>query len=212
MPLGDLVADLLRSVDGLVEASMRCGVIPSMGRIPDELAQESRAAATATGMSRVLTGLAALHSAEAHAMLGEQHACERALDVAGADLSQVEKADAAMDLFSPTQHGRLAGSCYLALGQPKRAQIILEQTVGAFHYPSKSQAIVLGNLALAYIRQRSLDEAAAALHRAIDVVELTWGAGGLNIVFSAGRELRAWPRVSSVRHVDDRLLALVASA
>jgi hypothetical protein len=44
---------------------------------------------------------------------------------------------------------------------------------------------VLGNLALARIRQQKLDEAAATLHSAIDVVEMTWGGGGLNIVFGA---------------------------
>ncbi|WP_018790317.1 hypothetical protein [Salinispora arenicola] len=77
---------------------------------------------------------------------------------------------------------------------------------------SKSQAIVLGNLALARIHQQKLDEAAAALHSAIDVVEMTWGGGGLNVVFGAGRELRPWRQVPVVQDVYDRLLTLMAAA
>ncbi len=71
---------------------------------------------------------------------------------------------------------------------------------------------MLGNLALACIRQQKLDEAAAALHSAIDVVEMTWGGGGLNIVFGAGRELRPWRQVAAVQDVYDRLLALMTAA
>ncbi|WP_222722525.1 hypothetical protein [Actinomadura alba] len=107
---------------------------------------------------------------------------------------------------------RLAGSCYLFLGDAKRAEPILDGTAQALRDRSKSQAIVLGNLALARIRQQKLDEATAALHNAIDVVEMTWGGGGLNIVFGAGRELRPWRQVPVVQDVYDRLLTLIAAA
>lgn len=70
----------------------------------------------------------------------------------------------------------------------------------------------MGHLTLAYIPQAKLDEAAATLHRAIDVIELTWGGGGLNIVFSAGRQLRPWRHVHAVQDVYDRLLALMATS
>jgi hypothetical protein len=98
------------------------------------------------------------------------------------------------------------------LGRPQRAQPILGRTAEALRDRSKSQAIVLGNLALAWIRQGKLDEATAVLHRAIDVVETTWGGGGLNIVFGAGRELRPWRHVATVQDVYDRLLTLIAAA
>jgi hypothetical protein len=80
------------------------------------------------------------------------------------------------------------------------------------HDRSKSQAIVLGNLTLACIRQGNLDEATARLHEAIDVIELSWGGGGLNIVFGAGRELRSWRHLPVVHDVYDRLLSLMAAA
>lgn len=169
-------------------------------------------AETTKNKSHVLTGLAILHAAEAYAMLRQRQDCTRALGQAEWHFGQIETADPAIDLFSPTQHGRLAGSCYLFLQDAPRAQLILEPTAQALQDRSKPHAIVVGNLALAYIRQRKLDEATATLHKAIDVVEVTWGGGGLNIVFSAGRELRPWRQVSSVQDVYDRLFTLMAAA
>ena len=145
-------------------------------------------------------------------MLGQRQDCEQALGRAQMHFERIDTADAAADLFSPTQHGRLAGSCYLFLNDAGRAEPILESTAQALCDRSKSQAIVLGNLALACIRQKKLDEAAAWLHSAMEVVEMTWGGGGLGIVFGACRELRPWRRLPVVQDVYDRLLALMAAA
>jgi transcriptional regulator with XRE-family HTH domain len=176
------------------------------------LALATRTAETTEQSSRVLAGLAVLHAAEARAMLGQSQDCERALRLAQLHFDQIDSSDDAIGLFSPTHYGRLAGSCYLFLNQAERAQQILEATANDLRNRSKSQAIVLGNLSLACIRQGKLYEAAATLHKAIDVVELTWGGGGLNIVFLAGRELRPWRQVAAVEAVYDRLLALMAAA
>ena len=54
-----------------------------------------------------------------------------------------------------------------------------------------------------------VDEAAGRLHEAIDVIELNWGGGSLNII-GAGRELRPWRTVPVVQDVYDRLLTLIA--
>ncbi|MGI5223191.1 helix-turn-helix domain-containing protein [Nocardia sp. CA-290969] len=162
--------------------------------------------------SHALAGLAVLHAAEAYAMLGQRRDCEQALSTAEGHFERISITDAALDLFSHTQYGRLAGSCYLFLGEAERAQPILESTADELRDRSKSQAIVLGNLALACIRQRKLDEAAAALHDAIDIVETTRGGGGLNMVFGAGRELGPWRDVAEVQDVYDRLLGLMAAA
>jgi hypothetical protein len=160
----------------------------------------------------VLAGLAVLHAAEAYAMVGQRQDCERSLADAETHFEQISMTDAAMDLFSPTQHGRLAGSCYLFLEDAKRAQPILESTAKRLQDQSKSQAIVLGNLAVAYIRQQKIEEAAAVLHRAIDVVEATRGGGGMNVVFGAAQSLRPWRNVVEVQEVCDRLLGLMVSA
>ncbi len=165
----------------------------------------------ADGTSHVLAGLATLHTAEAHAMLGQRRDCEQALTAADRHFDQINDDDLARDLYSPTQPGRLAGSCYLFLDRPQEAQPILEATAHELRDRSKSQAIVLGNLSLAYLRQRRPDDAAAVLHQAVDVIELTWGGGGLNIVFAACRELQPWRHVPAVQDVYDRVLALLAT-
>ena len=144
-------------------------------------------------------------------MLGQRRDCEQALAAADSSFDQVDDGDLARELYSPTQPGRLAGSCYLFLDRPQEAQPILEATARELRDRSKSQAIVLGNLSLAYLRQGQADDAAAVLHHAIDVIELTWGGGGLNIVFAACRELQPWRHVSAVQDVYDRVLALMAT-
>jgi transcriptional regulator with XRE-family HTH domain len=170
-----------------------------------------QAAETAGRASHVLAGLAVLHSAEAHAMLGQRTRCEHALSAADQQFSATSAEDPAIDLYYPAQSGRLAGSCYLFLGDPCLAARILEETARQLEGRSKSEAIVLGNLALAYLRQDRLDEAVAAVHKAIDVIEVTWGGGGLNVVFAAGRELRERQHVPIVRDVCDRLLTLISA-
>ncbi|MER6577153.1 helix-turn-helix transcriptional regulator [Nonomuraea sp. NPDC001023] len=159
--------------------------------------------------SEVLRGLALLHLAEAHAMLSARAACEAALAEADTCFGRVDDADAAIDLFSSSQFSRMAGSCYLFLKDHRRARSLLERTALALDDQSKARAIVLGNLALAAIRQGDLDVAAARLHQAIDVIEVNWGGGGLNIVFRASRDLRSWPDVPAVQDVQDRLLSLM---
>jgi tetratricopeptide (TPR) repeat protein len=126
---------------------------------------------TTAGASQVLAGLAMLHVAESHAMLGERRDCEQALEAAAAQFGRIQPDDPAIDLFSPTQPGRLAGSCYLFLRDAKGAAAILEETAQAMRDHSKSQAVVLGNLTLAYIRLGQIDAAVAGLNAAIDVTE-----------------------------------------
>ncbi|MER5842934.1 helix-turn-helix transcriptional regulator [Streptomyces prasinus] len=86
------------------------------------LALAEQAAEIAERTSPALSGLALLHVAEAHAMLGSTPDCERALSRAERHLDHADGSDAAAGLVSPTQFGRLAGSCYLSLGDHRRAE------------------------------------------------------------------------------------------
>ncbi|MFE2756517.1 helix-turn-helix transcriptional regulator [Actinosynnema sp. NPDC059335] len=175
------------------------------------LALTLRAAETTAETSQVLSGLATLHAAEAHAMMGQLTDCERMLGEADRRLEQVDADDVAFDLFSPTHRGRLTGSCYLFLGQAERAARILDATAAELRERSKSAAIVLGNLSLARLRQGQVDEAAGTLHEAMDVIELTWGGGGLNILFDACREMQPWRQEPEVQDVYDRVMTLMAT-
>ncbi len=211
----DQAIDAARQVRDLAAeglALLRKAMIALYGeRDPREgLALAELTAQTTSKVSDVLTGLAILHAAEAHAMLGDLASCEQALAAADSRFGRVGELDRAIELYSVTQFGRMAGSCYLFLEDTRRAQGLLQTTATALSDHSKSQAIVLGNLALALIRQGNLDEAAGRLHEAIDVIELNRGGGGLNIVFTAGREMRPWRTVPVVQDVHDRLLNLMA--
>ncbi|MFE1887213.1 helix-turn-helix transcriptional regulator [Streptomyces microflavus] len=170
-----------------------------------------QAAEVAKVASPSLTGLSLLHVAEGHAMKGATNECEAALRKAEDQFDRVHGDDVAAPYYTVNEYNRLAGSCFLFLGLPERAEPILRMTTRALANKKKSQAIALGNLTLALIRQRKLDEAASAMHRTIDAVELTRGGGGLNLAFSAGRELRQWRNEPWAQDINDRLLALMAA-
>lgn len=168
-----------------------------------------QAAEVAKVVSPSLTGLSLLHVAEGHAMTGALKECEDALKKAEAQFDRVHPDDLAAPCYTVNEFNRLAGSCYLALDLPERAEPILRMTSRALAAKKKSQAIALGNLTLAFIRQGKLDEAAATMHRTLDAVELTRGGGGLHLAFSAGRELRQWRSEAWALEINDRLIALM---
>lgn len=163
-------------------------------------------------MSDAVRGLCLLHVGEAYAMLGEHRQCERALSAAETAFGQIDADDPGASFYSPTQLGRLAGSCYLFLGHPERAEPLLDATAKALPARHKTRSLILGNLALAYLRQRQLEAATTTLHEAIDLLDDTRGGGGLTVVFGAGRELYPWRHEQVVHDVQDRLLALLARA
>jgi tetratricopeptide (TPR) repeat protein len=174
-----------------------------------QLAQQA-AALVGSGASHALPGLALLHAGEGHAMLGQRSECEATLGTAEAHLEAMQADDPAYGLFSSDRLGRVRGSCYLALGDGAKAAPILEGTARSLQGRHKSKAIVLGNLALAHLRQRDVEHAAAVLHRAIDLLEISRGGGGLNVVFAAVRALRPWRHEPVAQDVHERLLALMA--
>ncbi|WP_406170084.1 helix-turn-helix transcriptional regulator [Streptomyces sp. NBC_00996] len=171
-----------------------------------------RAAHTVRHTSHVLAGLAMLHSAEAYAYLGEANECELALAGAERHLSRAHGADAAHDLYSPTHFGRMAGSCYLSLGDYGKAEQLLADTAAELHDRRKSRAIVLGNLTLARLRHGNLDAALAAFNDAVSELHGTRGGGGMNIVFRAAREMRPWRSEPAVQDAQDRLMTLMEAA
>lgn len=169
-----------------------------------------RAAEQGKDSSPAFSGVALLHVGEAFAMLGEYRQCERALSDADYAFTQIPDDDPAADWFSPTQFGRLAGSCYLSLANPERAEILLTEAAAQLGDRPKSCSLVLGNLALARLRQRQLDGATETLHEAIDLLEQSRGGGGMTVVFSAVRELYQWRSEPAVQDVQDRALALMS--
>jgi transcriptional regulator with XRE-family HTH domain len=175
------------------------------------LHEAQRSADTASSASPALAGLALLHVAEANAMLGKRAACDKALDDARAQLDRAHDVDLAAEYLTSAEIDRMAGSCYLFLGLLNRAEAILRPAASALANKKKSQAIVLGNLSLAYIQQGELQAATASLHQAIDALETSRGGGGLMLAFEAGRKLRPWRQETAVQDLHDRLFMLMAT-
>lgn len=194
-------------------ATLRMAFVALYGeKNPEEgVALAQQAADVAKVSSPSLTGLSLLHVAEGHAMAGSLKECERALKQAEAQFDRVDSDDVAAPYYTVNEFNRLAGSCYLFLGLPEQAEPILRTTTRALATKKKSQAITLGNLTLALIRQGKLDEAASSMHNTIDAVELTRGGGGFNLAFAAGREFRQWRQEAWAQEINDRLLALMAA-
>lgn len=206
----------MQSLDAEAEAEARLRqsfvALYSEGDPKSGLAQATHAAQLASRCgNHALSALALLHVGEADAMMGERSDCERALGRAESHLSRADEEDRTAALISAGQLNRLAGSCYLLLGEPRRAQSLLEGVPSGIRERRKSHAIVLGNLALAHLRQRELGGATETLHQVIDVVEETRGGGAFNVLFAASRELQPWRDRPDVQEIMDRTLALMSS-
>lgn len=154
-----------------------------------------------------LTGLAVAHAAKAEALLGDRRRCERALGRAEAHFSQAIGADVVKDPRALL--GCFAGWCYLALGVPGQAELALRQAASRLEGQPKSRAAVLGHLALALLWQRQIDEAAAALDSAVDLIAVSRDGGGPRIAFAVARKMQPWLHVAAVKDACDRLLTVM---
>jgi transcriptional regulator with XRE-family HTH domain len=168
-----------------------------------------RLLATVEKFSRELAFVALLHQAEAFAMMGRKIECEQALSRADGVHCSIYDSEVILGIDFVAEYNRLAGSCYLFLGQQRRAQEILEEVSGMVGKKPKTDAIVMGNLSLTQIRQHKFEEGAYILNKAIDCVEKARGGAGLNIVFNACRELKPYRNSAVLRDVYDRVLELM---
>ena len=132
-----------------------------------------------------------------------------ALDRAAVHMAKVQPDDPIFGVFTTEELGSFRGACHLYLADPKGAQVVLGQTAQSLGAGwEKNKAVVLGDLAKAFIYQGDPEQAAAVLHQSIDLVERTRSAAGLRRVFKAGWQLRPRRHEPFVQDVQDRLLAL----
>src|SRR5262249_33550099 len=79
------------------------------------LAPHPRAARAMDQHSHVTAGWPMFHAGEPHAMLGDARLCDEALSAAERHFAKIAADAPAGVLFDASQHGRLAGSCWLFL-------------------------------------------------------------------------------------------------
>lgn len=203
-----VIAQAIGDHDVLAHALLRRSFIPLYSPAGDPqlaLATARRAMITAHE-DRELRALAALHVGEAHARLRDHHDAEQHLDHADA------LAREAPDLDSGTWEGRrlrIAGSVYLELDQPSRAQSALEQAVHVLRDRPKTRGIALANLSLTHVRQREVEGATTVLHHAMDLSCTTHAGGATPLIASVVRELAPWRTVPAVVNVQDRFIDLL---
>lgn len=103
-------------------ALLRKGYVALYGEKNPEagLVVTMQAAEATAGTSQVLSGLATLHAAEAHAMMGQLADCERALSEAERRFERIDRDDAALDLFSPTSMVGWPDRATCSWGRPTR--------------------------------------------------------------------------------------------
>ena len=161
------------------------------------------------GSSHVIGGWAWALTGVANARLGHERPARVALERAAVHMAKVQPDDPIFGVFTTEELGSFRGACHLYLADPKRAQVVLGQTAQSLGAGwEKNKAVVLGDLAKAFIYQGDPEQAAAVLHQSIDLVERTRSAAGLRRVFKAGWQLRPWRHEPFVQDVQDRLLAL----
>lgn len=202
--------------EGWVEAFPRMfqGTLAIFGRhdLDGGLTLIERAAALAgDGSSHVIAGWAYAFAGEAYAVRGGERESRFAMERAAIHLTMATADDPLRELFSAEQLGGFVGVNFLHLGEPQRAQPVLEATARDLGQTKlKHKSVVLSDLATALIAQHDPEHAATVLHEAIDLVEHTHDGGGTRRVFMAGRKLWPWRNEPFVQAVHDRLLALAA--
>jgi transcriptional regulator with XRE-family HTH domain len=175
----------------------------------DGLALTVRASEAARDVSPTIVALANLHSAEAHAMLGDATACRALLKAADGAASRIDDDDPGLSLYTPSVAARMTGSCLIRLGDYDAALSALTQAE-LESPPAKTLAMVVGNSALALALSGEVDGAAERLSEVIDLIEMTRGGGALNIAFQVGRAIHRQGRAAAASDVIDRLLSLMA--
>jgi transcriptional regulator with XRE-family HTH domain len=194
-------------------AQLRSGYVALYGLKAPHAGQElaGNAARLSDGVSDRLAGLALLHVAEGYAMRLDRRECEAALGAAEQLLARSDDGDEAAELVAPTDLARMAGSCYLFLGEAPRAVGYLCDTLDRVGERTKATAVTAANLSMAYSATGRVDDAVASLHHAVDIIDATRGGGGLTVAFAAARRLNPWRSEPAVDQVHERLLSLVAA-
>jgi hypothetical protein len=134
------------------------------------------------GSSHVIGGWAWALAGVAEARLGHERPARVALERAAVHMAKVEPDDPIFGVFTTEELGSFRGACHLYLADPKRAQVVLGQTAQSLGAGwEKNKAVVLGDLAKAFIYQGDPEQAAA-----VYTSPLIWWSGPARLPGCAG--------------------------
>lgn len=174
----------------------RSNVASDAGDAPRALGLAQAALREGDRLTPQLRAVALRQEAHGHALRGDGPACARALDDAMGEVLAGGNPEPEFDLTAyctPGYIGMEAASCWIQLGQPKRAIATLED--GLTTWPpgyKRDLGLCLARLAVAHAADRDLEQAEAVGQQAIAVVRETHSARTLRELVRLDTLLRQW--------------------
>jgi tetratricopeptide (TPR) repeat protein len=141
------------------------------------------------------------------------HAAANNAQAALVAIQQAERAPVAgpsWPWLTPFDAAKIAGyrgACHLRLDQPADAQRALDAAISAAHPGPKARALLLADLADAYLRQHKLDASCQCISQAFDIGLNKRSEKILHRVRVLRRQLDRWKTARPVRELDTRLLS-----
>jgi transcriptional regulator with XRE-family HTH domain len=185
--------------------------LPTYKGIPHEavaVLDEAQALAN-RGSSRTVRAWIAAVRAEALANTGTERVSLNALDQADEELAALTTHDMLGDVFDGSRLTGFRGVCLIQLGRQREAQQMLENALqGLAVGLDRQRANILTDLAIAFVRDREIEEGCRVGLQAIEVASSTRAAVGLQRIWQLRQRLQPWHDHEAVRQLDDRLLSL----
>jgi len=147
--------------------------------------------------------------AEALATNGAELLSLKALEKAEEQLAVVTTDDLLSDVFDGSRLTGFKGVCLIQLGRQEEAQQTLKGALQSLEASlDRQRANILTDLAIAYVRDREIEEGCRVGIQAVEVASSTRAAVGLQRIWQLRQQLQPWHDHEAVRQLDDRLLSL----
>ena len=151
--------------------------------------------------------------AHGHALSGEPTACARALEAAQEQATATEDHGdderALTGYCIPNYIDGEAAECWMILGQPRKAVVILEHGLSAWPAPyQRDRGLNLARLAVAQAASHEPEQACSVAQEAAAIVSNTWSARATAELRRLPTLLAPWPDLAPVVELRETLAAL----
>jgi tetratricopeptide (TPR) repeat protein/transcriptional regulator with XRE-family HTH domain len=173
------------------------------------LARRAQTHANSHASATTRSWLAAVE-AEACANVGDAKATLSALERSQAALERARSEDPPrfVSFFDDARLAGYEGICHVRLGRPERAQARLTEALEGLNPTDvKHRAIVITDLASAYVQQREVEEGCRLAGQALAIVTEKQFAKGRQRICDFRTRLDPWKSTRAVKELDEQLLA-----
>ena len=147
----------------------------------------------------------------AHARLGNQGECARALDAAYEAISRDAEPDGITDYCTPAYIGMEAANCWSTLGRFDVAVATFEESLRAWpHDLRRDYGLCLARFSAANAGREDLERMCAAGRQAVEVVRSAPSSRALDELQRLRVRLAPWRRNAEVSDLGDRIRSLLA--